>query len=69
MNLYDLDADSRWSFYYGFVLGDNPDLSGALFHTEEPLILSLNYISDPNDLKGEIRTKFSFNFTYDGNNP
>ncbi|KOY61290.1 hypothetical protein AM629_14545 [Photorhabdus heterorhabditis] len=69
MNLYDLDADSRWSFYYGFVLGDNPDLSGALFHTEEPLILSLNYISDPNDLKGETRTKFSFNFTYDGNNP
>ncbi|TNH42981.1 hypothetical protein [Photorhabdus luminescens] len=69
MNLYDPPAGNSWSFYYGFVLGDNQDLSGALFYTEEPLILSLNYISDPNDLKGETRTKFGFNFTYDGNKP
>ncbi|KER04799.1 hypothetical protein LGZ99_04810 [Photorhabdus temperata] len=66
MNLYDLDTDSRWSFYYGFVLDDSQDLSGALFHTEEPLILSLNYISASNDLKGEANTKFGFYFSYDG---
>ncbi|WP_434525275.1 hypothetical protein [Photorhabdus asymbiotica] len=67
MNLYDLNADNRWSFYYGFVLGDNPNLSGASFYTEEPLILSLNYLSDPNNLKGEARTKFGFYFSYDEN--
>ncbi|ERT10673.1 hypothetical protein [Photorhabdus temperata] len=67
MNLYDLPAGNSWSFYYGFVLGDNQDLSGALFYTEKPLILSLNYLSASNDLKGETRTKFGFHFTYDGN--
>ncbi|CAQ84889.1 MULTISPECIES: hypothetical protein [Photorhabdus] len=67
MNLYDPPAGNSWSFYYGFVLGDNPNLSGASFYTEEPLILSLNYLSDPNNLKGEARTKFGFYFAYDGN--
>ncbi|WP_350304995.1 hypothetical protein [Photorhabdus viridis] len=67
MNLYDPNADNRWSFYYGFVLGNNQNLSGASFYTEEPLILSLNYISNPNDLKGEVRTKFGFYFSYNGN--
>ncbi|WP_445374403.1 hypothetical protein ACSLVK_20330 [Photorhabdus tasmaniensis] len=67
MSLYDLPAGNSWSFYYGFVLGDNQDLSGALFHTEKPLMLSLNYLSDSNDLKGETRTKFGFHFIYDGN--
>ncbi|PQQ40397.1 hypothetical protein C6H65_15365 [Photorhabdus luminescens] len=66
MNLYDPPAGNSWSFYYGFILGDNQDLSGALFYTEEPLILSLNYISDIQDIKGEIRAKFGFYFTYDG---
>ncbi|OCQ53061.1 hypothetical protein Ppb6_01742 [Photorhabdus australis subsp. thailandensis] len=69
MHLYDPPAGSSWSFYYGFVLGDNPNLSGASFYTEEPLILSLNYLSDPNDLKGEVRTKFGFYFSYNGNKP
>uniref|UniRef100_UPI0036D9F942 hypothetical protein n=1 Tax=Photorhabdus sp. RM322S TaxID=3342825 RepID=UPI0036D9F942 len=67
MNLYDLSAGNSWSFYYGFVLGDNQDLSGASFYTEKPLVLSLNYLSDPKDLKGETRTKFGFHFIYDGN--